>query len=79
MELPYHVRALDADGFTIRQSAQLFPTVKSAQDEAKSQERRTGLKFVVCESIDDKDPRNKENGKPKPEGKRGFVVVVAKG
>lgn len=58
MDLPFHFRALDENGVTIRQSTTAFATVKAAQDAAERADRMHGDKHVVCISLDPKDRRN---------------------
>lgn len=69
--MPFHFRAIDSDGNTVRQSTTLFPTVKTAQEAADAMSRKTGDKHVVCESLDALDPRNAKNANGE---KLGFAV-----
>lgn len=73
MDFPYHFRALDKDGNTIRQSTAAYPTKESAQEAADRATRITGEKHVLCESIAANDPRNDPNAPLK----FGFIVVGA--
>lgn len=71
MDFPYHFRALDRNGFTIRQSTAAYPTYDSAQEAADRATRVTGDVHVVCESLDAKDARND----PKNQLKSGYVAA----
>lgn len=71
MDFPYHFRAFDKNGYTIRQSTAAYPTVESAQEDADHASRVTGHAHVVCESLDAKDARND----PKFPHKAGFIVA----
>jgi hypothetical protein len=63
MDTPYHYRALDESGTTIRQSTVSFATVEAAQKAADKASRIHGDDHVVCVSIDpkDQDPETKKN------------------
>lgn len=70
--LPFHYRALDAEGNTIRQSTTAFPTVEAAKAAAAKADRIHGETHVVCTSLDPKDPRNSTDPL-----KAGWMVVPA--
>lgn len=72
MDLPYHFRALDKKGATLRQSTAAYPTFESAEEHADAATRLTGLKHVVCESLDHKDPRND----PKNPLNNGYIIAA---
>ena len=47
MDMPFHFRALDKDGNTIRQSCAAYPTIESAQEAAERETHRTGDAHVM--------------------------------
>lgn len=75
-DLLYHIRALDKDGNTVRQGLYGYATVADAQKAADIANRTRNIdeEFVVCESLDHKDPRNPKTSDPL---KFGFIKYVA--
>ena len=68
---PYHFRAFDAEGNTIRQSTSLYATVEEARNAASAFDRKTGDQHVVCVSLDALDQQNRKNAHGE---KLGFMV-----
>ena len=60
-QFPYHFRAFDSEGNTIRQSTSLYATVTEAENAAAAMSRKTGDDHKVCVSLDALDPRNAKN------------------
>lgn len=67
----YHVRQLDETGFTTHQLTSNFERIADAKKAAEKEERKTGDKYTVCESLEHTDKRN-----VKGEGRFGFVPVT---
>lgn len=69
MDFLYHIRALDREGNTIRQSTVAYPTVEAAQDAVRKLDRIHGDDHVVCVSLEPDHPENKS--------KKGWKVYTA--
>jgi hypothetical protein len=71
MDTPFHFRALDKSGTTIRQSTAAFATVEAAQEAADKASRIHGEDHVVCVSV---DPKDQDNATKKDPLKVGWAV-----
>lgn len=66
----FHIRQLDATGYTTRQLTHSYERLDEAKAAAKREERKTGDEYTVCQSLESTDKRN-----IKGEGRFGFIPV----